>query len=80
MKRNLTPKMIIFLGLTKSAVNGVGSIPFIGRFLKHIGSSVAGGVQGLPEAFRVFADDPSRAISALTKYVHRQGPIEVCKF
>lgn len=73
-----TQKMLIFLGLTKSVVNGIGDLPVVGGFLKNLGKTLTGGISGLPEVIRVYADDPSRAINALLKYVNRQGPIGVC--
>lgn len=68
-----------FLGLARSALNIADYVPLIGNLIKHIGKTVAGGTTGLPEVIRVFADDPPRAIAALTAYVNRRGPIGVCQ-
>jgi len=62
-------------GVSKSVINTAGSLPLIGNFLKHAGKTIAGALPGLAEVVRVYADDPTRALRALTKYVNKRLPI-----
>lgn len=72
--------MSIFSGITKSVVNIADDIPLIGSLLKHVGNTIAGGVPGISELIRIFADNPARGVNAMIAYVHKQGPITVCPF
>lgn len=49
----------------KTIINGAGSIPFIGDFLKGAGRDIYGSGPGIAEIIRIYADDPARALNAL---------------